>query len=284
MPTKYKLIAALALAAFVVPVVASAQTSTVAQLQAEIQSLLSQLQSLQQQLVVARGGSTSTAMPTSTSTAAPMPAPWCHSFTGNLSMGMSGAGVIALQGALQKDGESVSSTGMFDSQTAAAVNGFQQKYAAQILAPNGLATGTGYVGISTRTRLNAIFGCTPPSTSTARIFLPPAPPASSTSTNVPPRNGGAPMMPYPPISYTSTSTPPIGPNGQCGLPTAPMVCSIGYHCAFNPMSAGLAAGGTCVPNPTSTSVLPPPMMMNGTSSTSTVMSGCSMVNGHEVCY
>lgn len=88
------------------------------------------------------------------------PEPGCYSFNTNLSIGMSGSGVTALQTALQKDGESVKITGTFDDQTASAVSGFQQKYASQILTPNGLQYGTGYAGKSTRSELNSLFGCT----------------------------------------------------------------------------------------------------------------------------
>ena len=71
-------------------------------------------------------------------------------------LGRSGSEVAALQTALQNDGESVTSTGTFDDQTASAVTGFQEKYASDILAPNGLQHGTGYVGVSTRTKLNSL--------------------------------------------------------------------------------------------------------------------------------
>ena len=74
---------------------------------------------------------------------------------------MTGPGVTALQTALQKDGESVTVNGTFDDQTAAAVTGFQEKYASQILAPYGLSNGTGYVGSATRAKLNSIYGCVP---------------------------------------------------------------------------------------------------------------------------
>lgn len=123
------------------PGISSAQS--VSALQAEINSLLAEVQQLETQLA-ATGGST---------------ANWCYSFNTNLSIGMSGSAVTALQTALQKDGESVSVNGSFDDQTAAAVTEFQEKYATQILAPNGLTSGTGYVGVSTRAELNSLFEC-----------------------------------------------------------------------------------------------------------------------------
>ncbi len=107
----------------------------------------------------------------------------CYNFSTNLGMGMNGSAVTALQNALKNDGESVTVTGIYDEQTASAVTGFQQKYASDILTPNGLQYGTGYVGVSTRAKLNSlctgtvvitptvptlptkicpVWGCTPP--------------------------------------------------------------------------------------------------------------------------
>lgn len=125
------------------PGISSAQTASVSSLQAEINSLLAEVQQLETQLAAA-GGSTVN---------------WCYAFNTNLSIGMNGSGVTALQTALQKDGESVAVNGSFDDQTAAAVTGFQEKYASSILAPYGLTNGTGYAGKSTRAELNSLFGC-----------------------------------------------------------------------------------------------------------------------------
>jgi hypothetical protein len=172
MHIQHKIIAGLTLAVLVFPGVSLAQTMSVAQLQAEIQSLTAQLQSLETQLAAAGGGLDN--------------AVWCYSFNNNLSIGMSGAAVTALQTALQKDGESVTVNSTFDDQTAAAVTEFQEKYASTVLAPNGLSNGTGYVGKSTRAQLNALFGCT----------------------------GSNPIVP----------TPPICPAWGCGAPpTTPIV-------------------------------------------------------------
>jgi peptidoglycan hydrolase-like protein with peptidoglycan-binding domain len=127
----------------ITPSQGTANTS-VTTLQQEIASLTAQLQALEAQLAAA-GGSTAT---------------WCHTFNGNLSIGMSGSDVTALQTALQKDGESTTINGAFDDQTAAAVTTFQQKYQSAILAPYGLSNGTGYAGKGTRAQLNSLFGCT----------------------------------------------------------------------------------------------------------------------------
>jgi hypothetical protein len=149
MHIKNKAFTVFVLAVFVLPLVASAQSMTVPQMQAQIASLMAEVRSLEQQLAAA-GGTTGT---------------WCYSFDTNLRIGMAGPDVTALQTALQKDGESVTVNGTFDDQTASAVTGFQQKYASVILAPYGLQNGTGYAGKSTRAELNSLYGCgmtTPP--------------------------------------------------------------------------------------------------------------------------
>jgi hypothetical protein len=142
MNIKTKIVTALTLAVLVVPGISMAQTMSVAQLQAEIQSLTIQLQSLEAQLA-AQGGL----------------AQWCYTFNTNLSIGMSGNAVTELQTALQKDGESVNVTGTFDKQTESAVSGFQQKYTSDVLVPYGLTNGTGYAGATTRAKLNSLYGC-----------------------------------------------------------------------------------------------------------------------------
>ncbi len=83
----------------------------------------------------------------------------CSGFSVNVARGASGAQVTALQNALVQDGATVEATGYFGPITAAAVRTFQEKYASEILTPNGLTVGTGFVGASTRAKLNALFGC-----------------------------------------------------------------------------------------------------------------------------
>ena len=100
MNIKNKVLAALALAVFVLPVMAFAQAIPASVLQAQIVALEAQLQTLEAQLQAQTGGST-----------------WCYTFTTDLSVGMTGSGVTALQTALQKDGESVTVNGTFDDQT-----------------------------------------------------------------------------------------------------------------------------------------------------------------------
>lgn len=82
------------------------------------------------------------------------------SFNRNLSIGASGDDVSLLQTILSKDladqGISLPNTGYFGNLTKNAVIAFQNKYAAQTLAPAGLTVGTGFVGSLTRAQLNAL--------------------------------------------------------------------------------------------------------------------------------
>ncbi len=158
---RQKIAAIFLLAAFVLPSISSAQT--VEQLQAQIMALLAQLRILQQELLAIQSGS----------------GQWCHTFNVNLKIGMGGFEVRSLQIALQKEGLKISTTDTFDDQTASAVSGFQQKYASDILTPNGLQYGTGYVGVATRTKLNLLYGCE----FTNPIFLPPSPSAPTSTTS-----------------------------------------------------------------------------------------------------
>ncbi len=85
----------------------------------------------------------------------------CHDFSANLKVGDSGSGVTELQNILNKEGFNIGndSKGNFNEGTASAVTGFQQKYKDEILTPNGLQYGTGFVGKSTRAKLNKLYGC-----------------------------------------------------------------------------------------------------------------------------
>jgi len=91
----------------------------------------------------------------------PTPPPFCASISSNLWIGKSGADVTALQTALQKNGVNVAITGIFDIQTKIAAIAFQEKYTKEILVPVGLTIGTGFVGPSTRAKLNNLFSCVP---------------------------------------------------------------------------------------------------------------------------
>ena len=128
----------------------SVQALTSAEIQALIQQLQTQIASLQQQL-------------TQTEETAEV---WCHDFNTNLRYGDSGSEVLALQTALGKDGfpvmdidENAQGNYFFGEYTSSAVVGFQGKYKSEVLTPYGLKNGTGFVGKSTRAKLNALYGC-----------------------------------------------------------------------------------------------------------------------------
>ncbi|MDO8564971.1 MAG: hypothetical protein Q7R88_03180 [bacterium] len=53
-------------------------------------------------------------------------------------------------------------TGIFDAQTEAAVRIFQARYPADILAPWGLTEPTGFVGVTTKRKINELLGCATP--------------------------------------------------------------------------------------------------------------------------
>jgi hypothetical protein len=160
MGIKTKVGAVFALAILLLPGISSAQTvgtqttvtggASASSLEAEIQSLNSQLQSLETAQSEAQGG-----LVVSTSS------PWCYTLSTNIGEGSTGPEVSALQEMLEKNGESVPVTGYFGNLTAAAVTAFQNKYASAILTPNGLANGTRYAGKATRAKLNSLFGCGP---------------------------------------------------------------------------------------------------------------------------
>ena len=122
---------------------------TIEELQAKIAELTAQLTALQQ----AQGGQQT----------------WCHTFNTNLRFGDRNGEVNALQYVLQKEGFALNAgelggetnydDGIIGESTASAVVGFQEKYRGEILTPNGLKYGTGYVGPSTRAKLNQLYGC-----------------------------------------------------------------------------------------------------------------------------
>ncbi len=128
----------------ILPSISSAQTTE--SLQAQITALLQQLQQLQQQLAQTQGTSQK----------------WCHTFGNNLKIESSGSEIQSSNNALANEGildEKSAAKDDFDENIAAAVTGFQEKYKDEILTPNGLSRGTGYVGPSTRKKLNQLYGC-----------------------------------------------------------------------------------------------------------------------------
>lgn len=89
-----------------------------------------------------------------------VPVIWCHNFNMNLGVGSGGDDACALRIALQREGFEIRDNSCrFGEEMASAVSGFQQKYVDEILKPLGLQYGTGYLGKSTRTKLNNLYGC-----------------------------------------------------------------------------------------------------------------------------
>jgi len=84
----------------------------------------------------------------------------CSAISSNLFFGMRDSQVSCLQEFLKLQGVDVYPeglvTGFFGSLTQQAVIRFQERYAADILAPIGLARGTGIVGPQTRAKINQL--------------------------------------------------------------------------------------------------------------------------------
>ena len=90
---------------------------------------------------------------------------WCHTFNNDLRAGNedtdTSGEITFLQMALVKEGFSIKGDvqGVFGKGTTSAVVSFQNKYASEVLTPFKLRRGTGYVGKSTRDKLNNLYGC-----------------------------------------------------------------------------------------------------------------------------
>lgn len=164
-----------ALVAMIAP--ASTYGLTSAELQAQITALQAQLLELTKQLSAIEG--TTTAPATVTGCA-------ITSFNRNLALKSTGDDVKCLQVILNSDADTqIAATGAgskgnettyFGGKTKAAVVKFQTKYADAILASFGLTTGTGYVGATTRAKLNELLGAgvttTPTTTTTPATTTP----------------------------------------------------------------------------------------------------------------
>lgn len=145
MKYKFLVVSVLAISAMLITPVAVKAVDVQSQIQALIQQIatlqahLKELQSQQQ------GGGQA----------------WCHTFNKNLRIGDSGPEIDMLATALSEEGlfSTARTYPDFDEYVASAVVQFQEKYASEILAPFNLKRGTGYVGPSTRKKLNALYGC-----------------------------------------------------------------------------------------------------------------------------
>jgi len=85
---------------------------------------------------------------------------WCYDFLTNLEYGKEGERIKALQIALDKEELFKGSfTGYFGPLTFQSVKLFQEKYQKEVLVPWGFKKGTGFVGPTTRTKLNELYGC-----------------------------------------------------------------------------------------------------------------------------
>lgn len=101
---------------------------------------------------------------------------FASAFPRNLQLGSFGPDVAALQRVLNQDpttavavtgpGSSGNETDYFGPATKQAVIRFQEKYEAQVLVPNGIRSGNGFVGASTRAVLEAM-GAAPATSSSA---------------------------------------------------------------------------------------------------------------------
>ncbi len=147
--------------ALVFPGVVGAQSD----LGAQIQQLLQIVQSLQAQVAAQSGGGGGGGLGTVVSGAEVITqTSSCFKFNKNLRVGDYGADVATLASDLYEKGflsdfNRQAAAVEFDEKIAAAVVEFQEKYAAEILKPYGLKKGTGYVGPSTRAKLNKLFAC-----------------------------------------------------------------------------------------------------------------------------
>ncbi len=151
--------AGLLMLVLLVPAMASAVTTD--ELQAQINALIAQLQQLQ---LSQNGGNAVIAYNNANANVGTS----C-TFTKELSLGMYDPEVVELQRVLNQSADTQvagygvgapgAETDYFGPLTRAAVIRFQNKYAADVLAPMGLSYGTGIVGVATRAQLHQL--CVP---------------------------------------------------------------------------------------------------------------------------
>ncbi|MEK7124564.1 MAG: peptidoglycan-binding protein [Patescibacteria group bacterium] len=119
-----------------------------------IQKLLAQIEGLKKQISELMAKRTQAVLGQSTVNNS------CLSITLNLSAGAAGGEVSCLQKFLKNQGYEIYPeglvTGYFGSLTKSAVIRFQEKYKNEILSPLGFSSGTGFVGLATRNKINQL--------------------------------------------------------------------------------------------------------------------------------
>lgn len=155
----------------------NAQGVTIEELQAQIQALLVQVAQLQTQLNQLQGDTV-----------------FCYDFQNSLRLGDTGSDVRALQQALKEENLYFgNSTGNFDVGLFQAVVSFQEKYREEILAPFDITRGTGFVGRTTKTQLNKLYGCKSGPVPPILPIPPPEPPLQSNTETLRVRELGTPQ-------------------------------------------------------------------------------------------
>lgn len=239
-----KLIAGMvALAIAGTTVASNAQAATAEELAAQIAALQSQLSGLMGQLGGTSSGTTASGVQRTDIAA-------CTgiTFSRNLTLGSSGNDVKCLQALLNTDdatmvaatgvGSAGSETVYFGGLTKTAVVKFQDKYAAEVLAPVGLTSGTGFVGASTRAKLNAMLAGTTGGTGTTGNL-----PAGCTSTTGYSTTTGE--------SCAVVSTLPAGCTSTTGYsPTTGASCATGSSTGSGVTQTGAEGSITVSVNPT----------------------------------